>query len=640
MNRKLFLFLIVILTLPIVLLAQDQIQQLLSRAAPKPANIIIETKSTLGPINKSWAAFAQGGEEAPPVFSPVVSKIKELSPRLIRIDHVYDFNNVVRKNGDNFVYDFSTLDKVVDDIIAMGAIPFFSLSYMPTAFTNGSVIDIPADWNNWKDLVKKTIEHYSGKNNRNLSDVYYEVWNEPELPQFGSWRLGGTKDYRLLYFYTAQAANEATNVNKFYLGGPAVGSYYPEWVNNFVSYVAQNNLRLDFYSWHRYTKRPFEYASDAQKIRNLLSAYSPYSKIPLLLTEWGIDSENTDINNTNTAAAYTIYAISQFGSHINLAFNFEVKDGPPPTGGKWGLISHEIADQPLSPKPKFKAFRELAKLSGNQILLSGEGTYVSGIAASTPASTAVILANFDIAGRNIENVPVTFTGLSPAIYQLKYSYVLDDRNGFYEIPTTSGNVNKNFLMPANSILFLELAKVSQLATFVNGLSPQSNDRALMLNNIEGPLTFTIPEFHLLPTGTISFDIKPFWDKSDSRSFFILEAPFEITEGIIDKLSLSKQKTPAGSLLVFSISQQNQLITLNLPINNWESNTWHHLELGWNQNEMWLTVDGNRIQKSVSLDVRNGKTLTLSPIDGAIDNLKIVMGKDQLIERHFDGEIDN
>lgn len=641
MNKRLFIFLLVLSTLPVILFAQKQIQQLLGLAAPKPANIIIETKNILGPINKSWAAFSQGGEEAPPILSPVISKMKELSPRLIRIDHVYDFNKVVQKNGNNFIYDFTILDKVVDDIIAMGAVPFFSLSYMPSVFTSsGSVIDVPTDWSNWKNLIKATIQHYSGKNDRNLTDVYYEVWNEPELPQFGEWKLSEPKDYRLLYFYTATGAKEATNVNNFYIGGPSVGSYYSSWVSNFLSYIAQNNLRLDFYSWHRYTKKPYEYESDVQNIRNLLSSYSSYANMPLILTEWGIDSENSQINNTNTAASHAVYSVSKFNQTIKYAFNFEVKDGPSADGGKWGLLYHERdPQQPLAPKPKFKAFAALAKLSGNQILLSGDSIYVSGLAVSTPNKISVILANFDVTGKNIENVPVTFTGIDPAIYNLKYDYVLDNRSGFYEISATNGSINKNFIMPANSIIYLELTKISKLATFINGLSNNPGDKALVLNNTDGQFTFSNPDFHLLPEGSITFDLKPLWEKNDNNSFYILAAPFEIREGIKDKLSLFKQKSPTGNFLVFSVTNQQKDYTLPIPIDNWEPNTWHHIELGWNQYQIWLSVDGQRTEQTVELDIRNGKILSFSPIEGAIDNLKIILGKDLVIERSFDGRVD-
>ncbi len=636
-----FFVVLVLFILPLVILNQQQIQQLLSRAAYKPANIVIEAKNIGGPINTSWAAFSQGGEEAPPVLAPVVGRMKELAPKLIRIDHIYDFNNVVQKSGDNFIYNFSTLDKVVDDIIAMGAVPFLSLSYMPPVFTlSGSVIDAPADWNNWKNLVKATIEHFSGKNKRNLSDVYYEVWNEPELPQFGGWKLGGEKDYRLLYFYAAAGAGETNDVNNFYLGGPAVGSYYPEWITNLVSYFSQNNLRFDFYSWHRYTKKPYEYISDARKIRNLLSFYPAYSNLPLILSEWGIDSQNSEINNSNTTAAYVVDAVSRFNRDIKYAFNFEVKDGPSTGGGKWGLFTHETnPNNPLSAKPKFKAFAQLAKIIGNQILLTGDGTYVTGLAAKTSSKIFVILSNYDSTGRNLENVPITFVGLDPAMYSLKYNYALDDRSGVYEIPSTNGSISKNFLLPANSIIFLELTRLSNLATFIPGPSAQSNDNALIINNIDGPLTFGFPEFNLLPSGSISFDIKPFWGKEDNQSFYIWEAPFSIKEEVLDKMSVSKQKTAQGNVLTLSVSQKQENNVLSLSANTWEKDSWHHIEIGWNQDQFWLSADGQKVQKQAVLDIRNGKNLTFSPINAAVDNIKIVMGKDEIIQRYFNGRID-
>jgi len=53
---------------------------------------------------------------------------------------------------------------------------------------DGNIINPPNDWNEWTLVVQKTIEHYSGKNDRNMNGVYYEVWNEPDLAQFGGWK--------------------------------------------------------------------------------------------------------------------------------------------------------------------------------------------------------------------------------------------------------------------------------------------------------------------------------------------------------------------------------------------------------------------------------------------------------------------
>src|SRR3989338_9604867 len=270
MLKKYFL-LILMLIFPLIFFAVKDSQILTGKANPRKADIVIDAKNILLPIKPVWSVLSQGGEEPPPMLHSSISLLKPLTPKFIRIDHIYDYYSVVTLVNEKTVYDFTKLDDTVNDIIATGAVPFFSLSYMPGVFTSkGSVIDLPQNWDLWKDLVKTTVEHYSGKNNRNLTGVYYEVWNEPELPQFGGFKLTGDKDYRLLYNFAAKGAEEAQNVNKFYLGGPSVGSYYSSWVTDFATYVVQNKLRLDFYSWHRYHTNPDIFDEDAVKIRNNL----------------------------------------------------------------------------------------------------------------------------------------------------------------------------------------------------------------------------------------------------------------------------------------------------------------------------------------------------------------------------------
>ncbi len=642
MKKKIFFLAIVIFCLVILSFSINQTQQLLSKASPRKANIAINIQDIIGDITKEWSGFAQGGEEPPPMLKVAIPKIKELSPSYIRLDHIYDSYDILLKEADTFVYDFSRLDDTVDDILATGALPFFCLSYMPSVFTDsGSVIDPPKKWSDWQNLVKATIEHYSGKKTRNLSNVYYEVWNEPELPQFGSWKLNSSKDYRLLYYYAVLGSNQVINANPYFLGGPAIGSYYPDWIKNFISYLSQNNLRLDFFSLHRYTKKPYEYVTDSQNIRQILSAYPIYANIPIIYSEWGIESENTTLNNTNIAAAFSINAISKFYQKINLSFVFEIKDGPPPNGGKWGLLTHEKNSPSLSPKPRFLAFYTLSKLKGERLKISGEGTFISGIAAKSNQEIKILLSNYDIANKNIEDVPISIYGLKPASYDLNYYYILENNSGKYEIVTTDGSISKNFIMTPNSILLLELTPLAPIATFIPGKSGQPQDQALVLKNTVNPLIFTYPEFHLLPSGSISFDIKPFWGKEDNKSYIIFEIPYSTQNGIINKLFLAKQFSQGKSSLVFGLKETTEESVIYAPIDDWQNNIWHHLKLKWSPNLISLFID-NQTENTLEInkDIRNGKIMTFYPIDAAIDNLKIIIGENQLITRSFNGDVNN
>ena len=640
MNRKLLYLLLILLSLPLVIIVSEQVQRLLSKAAPQPANIIIDTQNPVGPIPLGWNSHAQGGEEPPPMLKAVAPKLKEISPKYIRLDHIYDYYDIVKRKDSGFEYDFSRLDETVNDIIASGAIPFFSLSYMPNVFTSsGKVIDIPSNWNWWKDLVKATVERYSGKSGQNLTGVYYEVWNEPELPQFGSWKIGSDKDYRLLYFHAATGASEAKGANNFFFGGPAVGSYYPNWVNGFLSYVVQNNLRLDFYSWHRYHKRPAMFNQDAQNIRKNLAAFPKFAKIPLVLSEWGIDSENTPINNSESAAAFAVSAITQFINDIDLAFAFEVKDGPPPGGGHWGLFTHEKSTPPLSPKPRFFAYSALNKLSGQKLSLSGSGTYVSGLASKNDQKITVVLGNYDLNGKNTENVPVTFTGLPPSSYKINYSYPLSQTTGSFELIATNGNLTKEFPLSANNILVLELEVNAPLASFVPGRNNVISDQALVLAD-NAPFILSAPEFRLRPSGNISFDIKPFWQSQENKTFLIFDAPYATTSAIINRLFLAKEKKDTGDFLTFGVGGNNLTDRISIPIDNWTGETWHHLMASWDINGLSLTADNQPAAKlQTPIDVRNGILLRFYPVNAAIDNLKIILGEEQIITRNFNSRVD-
>ncbi|KKS87801.1 MAG: hypothetical protein UV63_C0053G0001, partial [Microgenomates group bacterium GW2011_GWC1_43_11] len=186
-------FLAALVFLPLLLFAAYQSVTLITRAVGTPANIVVDTKAVLEPIKTDfYHAFAQGGEESEDMIAPVLTEVKGLRPKFIRIDHLYDYYSVVQGSGGGMSFDFSRLDAAVNTILASGAKPVLALSYMPASIAQGgSVINPPNDWNDWATVVEKTIQHYSGKGEKNLGGVYYEVWNEPDLASFGSWKLSG-----------------------------------------------------------------------------------------------------------------------------------------------------------------------------------------------------------------------------------------------------------------------------------------------------------------------------------------------------------------------------------------------------------------------------------------------------------------
>ncbi len=436
----------------------------LSRAAAVKADITIDVKRVKRRLPYNWRALAQGGEEqGVRMFENVVDKVRVLTPQHIRIDHIYDFYNVVSRDGaGNLLFNWTELDATVCDIYHTGAKPFFALGYMPiTISIDGSLVGQPKNWNEWSLLVQKTVERYSGTATRLcggvtgnwFKDIYYEVWNEPDLESFGKWSLyAGEKDYKKLYHYSVMGAQKAQNVQTFFLGGPVTTAAYKNWFTVFLDYVNKNNLRIDFLSWHHYSKNTDDYTADMQNINTWLAppAYDKYRNLPRIISEWGYDSNPNPVADTNVGAAHTVSAIRNLvEEHLELAFAFEVKDGLNPS---WGIFTREGVT-----KPRYQALKMLNALEGYQLMAVGEGTFVKVLASSWINKIALVLVNYDSAGLNVESVPVKVTNLIPGMYDIVKTD-LTGQSSTETITLSTAEYVTTILMAPNTVISLEIIK--------------------------------------------------------------------------------------------------------------------------------------------------------------------------------------
>jgi len=432
-----------------------------SKATAVKANLVIDTRKVMGPVFPNWKTIAQGGEEpGVRMFQNVLPQLTELQLRYIRLDHLYDFYNVVSRDGGSLKFNWESLDVTICDILSVGAKPFLSLTYMPTVVsTDGTVIGRPKDWNEWALVVQKTIERYSGKNSQlcggkftGIDNVYYEVWNEPDLESFGHW---SKSEYLTLYNYSSRGASRAQNTFPFMLGGPATTALYENWVKTFVNYVTANNLKLDFISWHHYTTNPEDYTSDLIKLGSWLADYQlKYRNLTKIISEWGYDASYDPMADTDGGAAYTIASIRNLmNKGLEMAFSFEAKDGPTP---RWGVLSYTGEK-----KPRFYALRFLNLLQGLQLQVNGEGTYVRAISSfnSTSNKVGLVLVNYDPQEKNNELVPVTFVNLTDGNYQMTLTYTNGQTVTFSDLVATGRQLQRSILMKPNMVIGLELQKL-------------------------------------------------------------------------------------------------------------------------------------------------------------------------------------
>lgn len=444
----------------LVFIKREAIFEFLSEATGEPANLVVQSQFPLGELPRPWAYLGQGGEDlSGDMIAPVVGQAKALSPRSIRIDHIFDGYDVVSKNeSGQLSFNWTRLDAIVNSIRQTGATPMLSLSYMPPAISSGSIVDPPRDWNDWALVVQRTIEHYSG--NLGIADIAYEVWNEPDL--FGNWKTYGERNYLVMYQYAALGASRAKNVKSFKIGGPATTAPYDNWVDNFLKFVADNNLRIDFYSWHRYAKDPAVYLKDRDLIDGGLQRHLGLAAgLERYVTEWGPNSENDPAYDGMSAAAQLVAMIRASLGQIDRMYTFEIIDGKNADGqefwGRWGLITHPSAGAKI--KPRYQALQFLNKLSGIWLNVTGEGDWVKAIPVQrADGSLAILVVNYDWSGRHREDAPLTISGLASGTYTLSRSLLGGGTTSESVAVGADGLLATTVSLLPNNIILIEVTK--------------------------------------------------------------------------------------------------------------------------------------------------------------------------------------
>lgn len=154
------------------------------------------------------------------------------------------------------VYNFSYVDQIYDGLLACGIRPFVELSFMPKKLASKELLHPfwykpnvapPKDMKKWQDLItafaKHLVERYGiGE----VSNWYFEVWNEPNLDFWGGEPKEST--YYQLYDATARALKNAHLLLK--VGGPATAQ--AAWVDRFIDFCVSKNTPVDFVSTHVY----------------------------------------------------------------------------------------------------------------------------------------------------------------------------------------------------------------------------------------------------------------------------------------------------------------------------------------------------------------------------------------------------
>ncbi len=289
-------------------------------------------------------------------------------------------------------YNFTYLDRVMDDYRALGLKPFLELGFMPQKMASGSQTIFywkgnttpPADHQRWADLIKATLRHLAERYGEDeVSTWPCEVWNEPNLPGF--WEHADEEAYHRLYRTSVLAVKEV--LPKMRVGGPAIcgGATSLDWVRNFLTFCREEKLPVDFLTRHAYmgetpqhkgrylyhTMRSVDsILEEMQATRDVIDSFPEYAGMEMHITEFNTSYHPfCPIHDTNYNAALTAGLLSRMGdvcasySYWTFGDVFEEQGVPSrPFHGGFGMIANG-----LIPKPTLWAFAFFNSLRGTPV---------------------------------------------------------------------------------------------------------------------------------------------------------------------------------------------------------------------------------------------------------------------------------
>jgi xylan 1,4-beta-xylosidase len=275
--------------------------------------------------------------------------------------------------------DFGGVDRVYDELMALGLRPVVELSFMPrdlardpgqTVFSYHAVISPPKDWERWGDLAGALAAHLVQRYGADEVTRHwaFEVWNEPNLDVFWS---GTQQEYFRLYDVSARAIKSVHPGLR--VGGPA--SAASGWTRELLAHLDASGAPLDFLSSHVYGNMPLDLRTGARGT-------------PVWWTEWGVTPTHFNrVGDTVFAAAFLLRgmasALDRVGalSHWVASDHFEELGAPPELfHGGFGLLSVGNLR-----KPRYWALSLLAGMGRHRLRVAVHGDGAGGLVEALAA---------------------------------------------------------------------------------------------------------------------------------------------------------------------------------------------------------------------------------------------------------------
>ena len=361
-------------------------------------------------------------------------------------------------------YRFDQTDEHIRSLVELGIDVIYRLGESIEHGRKKYFVNPPKDLEKWAKVASNIVRHY----NQGWADGYewniqrWEIWNE--FDGGGSW-TGTTEQYCELYRRTATAIKEiAPDVM---VGGPALAHRMDTLDGReFLSYCRDNDLPLDFISWHGYGSHPNQVIERIKLGLDIAKEYG-FTGTETHFTEWNYvpkDEDSESILRTRDPRKSREYSDRIAGaegaafSGSTLAFmqdtDLDIACYYVAMGGIFRLGMFDRYMVPTKQYYAFKAFKAVAEC-GTRVETSG-GDLSTGLGVVAGISrekqkTAVLASNFDD--------PESRFQLKISDLQIEGSircreFVVDEHHELVEIRDqlfNSGNISLTIDLPAPSV---------------------------------------------------------------------------------------------------------------------------------------------------------------------------------------------
>ena len=209
------------------------------------------------------------------------------------LNHIVDITSIFpdfSKDPDKAEnYDFQLTDLYLKSIIDCGSEVYFRLGQKIEHYVKKYGIMPPKDYQKWAVICEHIIRHYNEgwADGHRWNIRYWEIWNEADL-DIKQWNTnprtwGGTEE-EFFKFYTVAAKHLKKQFPHLRIGGPALAGNR-EWGDRFLAHMRQENVPMDFFSWHIYTYDPNKIAEKARAIKAIMQK-NGFGQIESILNEW------------------------------------------------------------------------------------------------------------------------------------------------------------------------------------------------------------------------------------------------------------------------------------------------------------------------------------------------------------------